>query len=439
DRELEFDAETEIRIDDDLAAEQDIEKDETLEFEVEDDVNSTFTAGTLDKVTIVHQVKGPVSQAFSATTPLQVLGQTIEVTGDTFIEDSNNSTLTPSDLSVGDIVEVSGVRDTNGIIRATRLEEKGPGDVTVWQLIGKVGTVNGTTSFTIGNQAIQFNGTTPRDCGTALTVGQTVKVKASAVSGYSGGDPITSTTDIECVNTGLDPSVIPDGQTTLKATMEGVIENLNETAKTFVLNGQTIDYSGVTEYRNGSALDLLNGAKVEAEGRLRKSTGVLEATKIKFRDTRFRAEWPVQASDLTPGISEFTVNGLTFRKTSFTDDDDNLFVTGLSTNRQIEIRGFTDASGTTVYIEEIKDDGNYDVSDVRIRASVDSTPTSTTSFTLRRLTVDTTNATFKLEDDTLTDATTFYSRLKAGVQVDVNHTTLSGTTLSGTMEVELED
>ena len=79
-----------------------------------------------------------------------------------------------------------------------------------------------------------------------------------------------------------------DHDTDGKVELRGTVSELNESAKTFQLRGQQIDYSGVHKWDlEGAAL--ANGLLVEVEGQLKDE--VLNARKIEAEDEDFRARY----------------------------------------------------------------------------------------------------------------------------------------------------
>ena len=109
------------------------------------------------------------------------------------------------------------------------------------------------------------------------------------------------------------------------------------------------------------------GAKLEAEGELDTSTGILSADKIKFRETRVRIEAPVNVPGGGLGSSFTIMDIIPVNTTSLTEDDDGLVDgSGPAGNIQVEVRGFVDSSGT-VFANEVRERGTADLTDVRLR------------------------------------------------------------------------
>ena len=93
---------------------------------VKGEIDSNGTTGTANEVIFDDSVKGPVQSINLAGSSLVVLGQTVLVTADTSFDD-NISPASLDGLTVGDIVEVSGLPDANGkTVTLSSLLKQGP-------------------------------------------------------------------------------------------------------------------------------------------------------------------------------------------------------------------------------------------------------------------------------------------------------------------------
>jgi len=323
--------------------------------EIGTDVNSDFTGGTAVTIAVDNNVKGPVT----AISPLTVLGQSIVATGDTVLVGLTNIT----DLAITDEVEVSGFGDANNGIQATRIQRR-TGGIPVWKLTGTVSNVT-PGSFDIGTQNVRLNGVVPRDCGTGLANGDLVEVKAAQDPAFIAGNPLLTVTDVECKLPGLEVPANTEG-TLLRAEVEGLVTT-NTSPSYFVVNGQRVQTTTGTSFEGGAAEDVVIGTKLEAEGTLDSSTGVLTAENIKFRETRVRIEAPVNVPGGGLGSSFTIMDIIPVSTTSLTGDDDGLLDgSGQTGNTQVEVRGFVDSIGT-VFANEVRERGTPDLTDVRLR------------------------------------------------------------------------
>ena len=425
-REFEFDDDSRVRIDGDDATENQLKAGMVVSVTVDDDVNDDFTRGTLETVDAHHEVKGIIT----ALNPLRVLAQQISVVSATVLDDVPGNDL--ANLDVGDEVEISGHRDENGVIRASLIEYK-PAGVDVWQLRGTVTATPSGVLFNIGAQPVNTSSATVQNCSGGISIGDTVEVKFNPVSSLANGQTLNATR-VECYTPGL---TLPDDSSSLKSSFEGFIDSIPNPADPtrFTLNGQVVQLSGSVVYENGSSDDLVVGAKVEAEGVLDSSTGILTAVKLRFREAEFRIEAPVAPGAIVTDES-VTLFGVTVYSLAVTEDDDDVFG-GLSSSAQIEVRGFVDSDGTA-YAEEIRDRGTPDAGDTLVRGPVSRKIDG--GFTLLGMDVDTGGALLLDRFGNSVSEAVFLQQLRIGQQVKVSDASYNSgsNTISGG-QIELED
>lgn len=352
------------------------------------DVSADFTSGTAITVNAFNLVKGPVT----GINPLQALEQTLLVTGDTVLVNVPGND--HANLQLSDVVEVSGFDNGNNAIQVTRLEFKGANNTgtLVWKLAGKV-TATAAGEFNIGTQRVVLNGVVARDCaGPVPAVGELVEVKAAEDPGFAaGGDTLDTATDVECQVPGLG---VPPGTagTVLEAEVEGLVNAPACAGGDFEVGGQCVALLPTTLFEDGDVGDIVIGTKLEAEGDLNTTNGVLTADKIRFRENRVRIEGPVNVPAGGVGGS-FTIlgNAIAVNTTSLTEDNDDLINNPANSgNRQIEVRGYVDSNGN-VFATELRDRGPGDAGDVRLRGPTTDTCDGNvdTELTILGVTVDT--------------------------------------------------
>jgi hypothetical protein len=338
--------------------------------------NDGLTSGTAVTIYVGNLAKGPVT----GTGPLQVLGQTVVFDSNvvTVVDDVPAPGFDPGTLQVGDIVEVSGFADDANVIQATLLEHKKITVTPDWKLAGKV-TATAPGEFNIGTQRVVLNGVMARNCaGSEPAVGELVDIKATPDPDFNTGPApndatLDTVTDVECETPGLG---VPAGTagSVIEAGIEGIVNSLACTGGDFEVGGQCIDNTSVpVTYEGGAVEDIVLGAKLEAEGDLDTVTGVLIADRIRFRENRVRIEAPVNVPAGGVGSAFTILDVVTVNTTPLTEDNDDLInMPASSGNRQVEVRGYVDSSGT-VFATEIRDRGPGDPFDVRLRG-----PTSDT-------------------------------------------------------------
>ncbi len=326
-------------------------------YQVADDVNASITSGTLTVVQLENIVKGPVT----STNPLRVLGQDVIVTGNTVLVNS----LDIATLQTGDEVEVSGYGNNSNGMQASRIEKKA--SIPVWKILGNVSSVS-AGSFQMGALTVNLNGVMPGNCGAGLADGNAVEVKADRVNGFGSGSPLNSVTQVECRTLAL---TIPSNASSnsLAAEIEGIVTTLSTTQPPhdFFIRQQRVITTATTVYEGGKAGDITLAARLEAEGTLDTSTGILTATKVRFRQNRVRIEAPLNVPGGGLGSSFTIMDIINVETTSLTEDKDGL-VSGSGTpgNQQVEVRGFVDKNGK-VFAERVRERGNADPNKVRLR------------------------------------------------------------------------
>ncbi|MDX1252404.1 MAG: hypothetical protein IDH49_09205 [Gammaproteobacteria bacterium] len=235
--------------------------------EWEKDASGKYTA---KRVKYADDVQGPVDSITPPATggTFIVLGQTVRVDGLTVFSGTSGIAGT-NPLKQSDIVEVSGLKDTTGVIHATRVEVK-TGSSEPSEIKGRVTAYTpGTNTFNIGEVTVSFSSSVPAGLGNGVCV----EVKGT----FDSATSIITATSIE-----LDDSCglggVAEGK---EVEVEGFISDLAAAAGTFKVNGQPVRYDTATRYENGDAGNLRNNVRVEAEGTV--SNGVLVAKKISFK------------------------------------------------------------------------------------------------------------------------------------------------------------
>ena len=183
-------------------------------------------------------------------------GATITIDGQPAIE---------SQLRVGQVVRVEGTVDANGttgVARSIRFDDDVEGPVQGIDLAGSTLVVLGQT-VRVGAGTSFDDSISPRSLD-GLQVGDRVEV-----SGLVGADGVISATRIELSTAAGEVEV------------KGTASSVDTTARRFVINGLTVDYSGAS--LNGFAAGQpANGDLVEVHGTINGS-GVLVATQVERR------------------------------------------------------------------------------------------------------------------------------------------------------------
>ena len=384
-------------------------------------VTGTFSGntGTAETIAFRDNLEGPVcdKQTADGITTLRVLGQVVIVDATTVVENS-------AAINLGDIVEVSGLADSQERIHASFIENKTAGAISpVIEVKGRVDSVNGLTGITINALEVDTSTATIDNSipGGQPAVGQFVEVKGSA-SGFTCG-AVTDTlvaTSIELEAEGA--GAIAAG---VRAEVEGFVTEVN--AGGFKIGNQQIATNGGTLFLpdDFSAADIVVGAKVEAEGTI--ANGVLSATKISFREN-VKLE-----SDVASGnSSSFTLAGLP--GITINTDGNTDFKSGVSVvpGAHVRVRG-REGPNNTVLATRIESQSG---STVFLQGAVDTV--ANPDITVLGITVNTGAVSqFKDVDDNLISSTAFFELLQPGTLVKIKGDLQAGVAIWG--ETELED
>lgn len=302
-------------------------------------VDSNGTTGTANSVAYDDDVKGQVTAVDATAGTLTVMGQSVTTDGNTRF---GNATGLSALVAGTDFVEVSGYRDANGAIRASRIEKiAAPSSVEV---TGAVATPIDTTAktFRIGTLTVDYSAATTLNNFSTPAAGQLVEARGSLVNG------VLKATRID----GRSSATLANGD---PAKVEGVITRFASNSD-FDVNGIKVTTTSSTQFPTGSGLAL--GTKVEAEGTVNAS-GVIAATKVEIEvSADGRVTSTVTAIDAPNNrFSVFGVQGSVSAATSFEDKSQanarpfNLSL--LRTGDYVEIRGAEAAAGglTLSYVE----------------------------------------------------------------------------------------
>jgi hypothetical protein len=241
---------------------------------VEGSRSSNGLTGTASRITFDDSLEGPIEAApvlNGTQKSFTIFGQAVIVEdGITVFDDG----ATFANIAMDDVVEVSGLPDETGAIRATRLELKGtftPG-VSRAELKGTIsGLDTGMKEFTVSGVLVQyasaiFDDLTEADLANGLLI-EAEGVLSSAV--------ILVADRIERENVGLGVDDADDVE------LEGFVSSYVSDAN-FMVSGVQVDASSASVIFEPAGLMLVDGLHVEVDGDL--VAGVLQATKVELED-----------------------------------------------------------------------------------------------------------------------------------------------------------
>ncbi len=370
--------------------------------------------GTLEKLETTDELRGQVEAVDATAGTLQVLGQIIYVDDQT--KYSNMTGLADLTALVS-YVKVHGLRDSSGNIRATRIVKlnSAPSEI---ELKGVISSVTATT-FQIESLVIDYSSATIVPSGTTLADGMRVEVRLSQTS-----PAMASLVKVEDLTE--DPDFKPaDGS---QVEIEGIVSGFTATPGTFQVNGQDVETTSSTEFKNGSSADLANDVRVEVEGT--QSGTTLVASEVKFERVRIKVEGTVSAHT----ADTLTVLGLVVNKTAFTEG-----VWPAADGGHIRVKAFADQTGSTLYADRVESTGSGDSLQAPVQAKVGS-PTFT--MTLMGITVDLSGATVEGDDQGAMTLDQFFAAVTPAAGINGTLIQAKGTFASGTLtatEAELEN
>ncbi|KAF0219326.1 MAG: hypothetical protein FD174_2025 [Geobacteraceae bacterium] len=303
-------------------------------------VNRNGATGTAQEVEFRNTLEAKIDPGGIGADFLIVLGQKI------IVDDSVKALL--ATLQPGDVVEISGLPDDKGQIKATHLERKV--NITEFEAKGFVKLIAGSSSsFTLLLSPNAPSGITVNlAAGVALPAeGSFIEVKTTTAA----GGVITATS--------LEAEIELKPAENQKVSIEGF--PASGTADDFVLNGQRVQTNAQTVFVDGIKANFALARKLEAKGTV--VGGILIAEKITFK---------VVNGGLSKGkIEKFAgglfVNGVQFKtigaKLHLRDDkttpdrvlqSETEIETLLKSGMVVTVKGGFDNNGTTGLAQEIE-------------------------------------------------------------------------------------
>ena len=227
-------------------------------------VNTDFTNGIARQVDSAADLKGPLLSVNLPQGSFVILGTTVSTDSGTVWADASGLAAIPA----GKTLQVWGLPGPSGVLRATRVEQRDPGEFIL------TGTVEGldTTAhaFTLGGLVVEYGVAVQSGSldGQPLANGTVVRVRADTLlQGRLAAKSVQWWYPVPRV----------EGST---AQIAGLVTNFAGPASLRVL-GLQVDASAA-QITGGPQAALGNGVKVEVGGRI--ANGILKATKLKIRN-----------------------------------------------------------------------------------------------------------------------------------------------------------
>ena len=355
-----------------------------------------------------EDVKGPADGTATGDS-FSVMGQTVITDAGTVF---NNTSL--AGITAGDILEISGLRNANDDIVARFVELKtNPANVNRYSVIGKVRNLDSTSrTFRIDDLTVNYSAANVNDLPAGNPVeGQIVEVKDDGKAYASGSFSLTAT-DVEPQNRLGNAAAIG-----AKAEIESIVTRVISSSE-FEIGDILVKTNASTLFLFGTPDNIVAGARLEVEGII-SSSGVLQASKVKFEDNDARVQANVE--NVNPADGTVTLLGVPVTitgETGLEDKRDDLSPFSLSDIQggdYLEIRGFIGANGAVVATELRRDDND---SKVEIRAPASQKDPVAGTVTVLGITVNTSGSTqFRGFDDQPISASQFFDAIVEGLTV----------------------
>jgi len=388
-----------------------------------DDNNSNASAASIEANDVVE---GPVSSHDTFTNTLVVLGQTVQISGTTSIDNS-----CPADLTTAPAVEVYGLVDATGVIDATRIECRDATWDGVMEINGLATNVQAST-FEINGLTIDYSG--------------------AAVDNFPTAGVISENDPVEAKGTTLNGTTLEADRVEYKGNqfaddagdhieIEGFITRF-VSATNFDVSGIPVTTSSSTSFVGGDAASLGLNLKIEVEGEF-DSNGVLNASKLEIKTaTAIRVTGTLDSVTgdtlVILGITVNTSATLTRFEDKSSADVDPLRVSDLNMNDYVEIRGQEQPPGQITAVIVERDDTD---TRTELRGFVEAGGKSEPNLTVLGVTIATNGGTQYRDSRGASEvgmtSGDFWAAVQEGSLVDARGTETDVTTLTAT-ELTLE-
>ncbi|HSQ73711.1 MAG TPA: DUF5666 domain-containing protein [Rubrivivax sp.] len=298
--------------------------------------------GIATRIRFRNNLEGPITTLNRLSNTLQVMGRDIVVDDETAFD--GGAVVDLGGFGVGDVVAVSGLSEQNRL-RARLVQRIGPfvdgtTPIMVHGLVAHLDAALGTCA--VDGVQVRFQGLGDANLPAGgLADGQYVQVQ-----GRSYGSGLMTADRIQL----RDRISTPDASL---VELEGYVSAFVSVAD-FAVDGQRVDASSAI-YRNGTAADLTDGARVEVEGTV--VGAVLVARKLIFRlEASAQIVAPIQGKDVPAG--SLVLLGQRVATTPLTQYTDHATGSGrpnrsigyadLTLTDRVDVRAYQDGSGQLV-------------------------------------------------------------------------------------------
>ncbi len=260
-----------------------------------------------------------------------VAGQTVKASSDSASNAIFEGVPGISGLALGDFVEAYGQRDAGGVVIASRVERKSPGDKTLSRVKGTLAHLDKSAkTFALAGLTVSYASTQRLVPNVEALIDGVNLVVFSDVALQAG---VLKAVAIKVL--------APSSELNGLLRVGGHIRGLDFSAHTFVLDGIQVDASKAT-FLKGSASDLANGLKVRVVGSF--AEGKVTATEVSFQkdlgDTQVDVKGEV--TDFLKA-SSFKVRGVPFdasaTSVTYVNGDISKLLAGVKVRIKGEVQG----------------------------------------------------------------------------------------------------
>ena len=395
---------TEFRIDGRTATQSDLKVGQVVLIRAErnDDGDPVAT-----EVEYEELVEGPVEAIAADGSSLTILSQTVFITEDTVFEE-----LELADISVDDILEVSGTFDENGDMVASYIERSDNRDGE-YEVHGVVeGLDTNAQTFNLKGLTVGYANAALEDFenGNELSDGDRVEVEGNSF--LNDGTFVASKVEYEG-----DPFIGEDGD---EAEVEGIVTSFTSITE-FEVAGVPVTTTDDTTYERGRAEDIQLGTRLEVEGAFN-ADGVIVAQKVKFElEANVRLTSTVDAVDADAGT--ITVLGSTITtdaSTRYRDKDEGgnqeFGLSDIVVGDYVQVRAFRLPSDGTLLAKRVERDNDDADDGAEARGFVDEVGDDN-SLVISGVQVVTNDQTDYELGEQDASAAQFFARVRAGDQV----------------------
>jgi hypothetical protein len=416
---------SEIEFDEQMGSEDDLRI--GMVVRVEGEIDREAGTGQAQRVYFDDELEGPIERITDVgldglIKELLILGRTVQIqAGVTQFDDDEGDDEEDSDsdfgfdtIAVGDVVEVSGLIDQNGTIRATHIELEGEikFGVTEVELKGIIeGFVDGSSEFMIGAVTVHFDPTGENtdlsDLPGGVRNGEFVEVEGT----------ITAVNEVDASEIELEDEFDDDDEDGDEFSITGFVQDYMGIDDFFV-GSQAVDASDA-EFENGNASMLEAGVLVEVEGEI--LDGVLIAEEVEFESDVEISAAIASDDDIDPETGRVFVLGIEVKVSPSTKLEDSLSgvepfgLDNLKAGDFLKIKGIAQGSGI-VLAEEIKRD---EVDDIELRGPVDSFDSVTGEIVILGVSVAANVSTVYEINEMSVEPGEFFDQLETGDRVEI--------------------